>query len=145
MAMANGDFVGPYEILGWLGPAAGGCYRARDSRLAREVANQAIPGAAAMDAGRSIASSRKHARQGNSITRTSWPSTMWARTAARPISFGAARRGAAPATSLGGRVDAAQGHRLRAADRPKVSGRARQAIVHRAVKPDTCFITHEGT
>ena len=48
-----GARVGPYEILGWLGAGGmGDVYRARDARLARDVAIKVIPEALATDASR---------------------------------------------------------------------------------------------
>src|SRR3954453_16137151 len=53
MSLCSGDKLGPYEILGLVG--AGGMgegYRARDSRLDREVAVKILPGTAQLDPGR---------------------------------------------------------------------------------------------
>jgi serine/threonine protein kinase len=48
-----GTRIGPYEIVGWLGAGGmGEVYRARDSRLGREVAIKLITQALAQDAGR---------------------------------------------------------------------------------------------
>jgi Tol biopolymer transport system component len=53
MAFATGDRVGPYDIVGWLGAGGmGEVYRARDSRLGRDVAIKLIPETFAMDASR---------------------------------------------------------------------------------------------
>ncbi len=52
-AIAIGTTIGPYEITGWLGAGGmGDVYRARDSRLEREVAIKVIPDTYATDAGR---------------------------------------------------------------------------------------------
>src|SRR5713226_3486433 len=46
MPVSPGAFLGPYEILGPLGSGAmGEVYRARDSRLGREVAIKTLPDA----------------------------------------------------------------------------------------------------
>jgi Tol biopolymer transport system component len=48
-----GARIGPYQILGWLGAGGmGDVYRARDARLARDVAIKVIPAALATDASR---------------------------------------------------------------------------------------------
>ena len=51
MPLAKGTHVGPYEIAGWLGAGGmGDVYRARDSRLGRDVAVKVIAEAFAEDA-----------------------------------------------------------------------------------------------
>src|SRR5262244_3557520 len=55
MSLASGTFLGPYEILGPLGAGGmGEVYRAKDSRLAREVAIKVLPESAALDPGRLV-------------------------------------------------------------------------------------------
>src|SRR5258708_6163539 len=53
MALTSGTKLGPYEIVGWLGAGGmGEVYRARDSRLGREVAIKLIPETFAADRSR---------------------------------------------------------------------------------------------
>src|SRR5262245_7574414 len=53
MALASGTRLGPYDILSPLGPGGTGeVYRARDSRLGRDVALKILPEAFARDADR---------------------------------------------------------------------------------------------
>ena len=53
MSLASGARLGPYEVLGPLGAGGmGEVYRARDPRLARDVALKVLPTELASDAGR---------------------------------------------------------------------------------------------
>jgi serine/threonine protein kinase len=55
MALTNGTKLGPYEISGPLGAGGmGEVYRARDSRLARDVALKVLPETFARDADRMV-------------------------------------------------------------------------------------------
>ena len=53
MPQVTGDRLGPYEVIGLLGAGAmGEVYRARDTRLGREVAVKVLPAAFTQDQGR---------------------------------------------------------------------------------------------
>src|SRR5215831_11342375 len=53
MALSAGSRLGPYELLGLLGAGGmGEVYRARDTRLAREVAIKVLPAEVAGDPSR---------------------------------------------------------------------------------------------
>src|ERR671910_481947 len=53
MSLAAGHRLGPYEIIGAIGAGGmGEVYRARDTRLHREVAIKILPGAVASDSER---------------------------------------------------------------------------------------------
>src|SRR6186997_2792108 len=53
MPIEKGTRIGPYEIAGWLGAGGmGEVYRARDARLARDVALKILPEIFAQDADR---------------------------------------------------------------------------------------------
>ncbi len=62
MSLVPGTRIGSYEILGSLGAGGmGEVYRARDSRLQRDVAIKVLPDAVAQDPDRRAASSAKRA------------------------------------------------------------------------------------
>jgi serine/threonine protein kinase len=73
-----GNRVGPYEILGLLGAGGmGEVYRARDTRLKRDVALKILPEAFTNDPERMADSSAKLKYWPLSITPTSRMSTAW--------------------------------------------------------------------
>jgi len=67
MTLASGSRLGPYEILARLGAGGmGEVYRARDTRLGREVAIKVLPAALASDPER-LSRFEKEARSASSL------------------------------------------------------------------------------
>ena len=146
MPIANGDFIGPYEILGWLGAGGMGVvYRARDSRLAREIAIKLIPEAAAMDPGR-VHRFEQEARAAGQLSHPNILAVYDVGThSGAPYIVSELLEGA-PLRNL---LSAGALTPRRAVDyaRQTAEGLAAahdKAIIHRDVKPDNLFITHEG-
>ena len=76
MPHAAGTRLGPYELLSPIGAGGmGEVYRARDTRLQRDVAVKVLPERLVETRKRSRASSAKPASSRRSATRTSWRST----------------------------------------------------------------------
>src|SRR6476469_7441514 len=73
MALAAGDRLGPYEILAPLGAGGmGEVYRARDTRLDREVAVKVLPTAFAADPARHA----RFEREAKAVAALSHPITL---------------------------------------------------------------------
>ncbi|HET7291214.1 MAG TPA: protein kinase [Vicinamibacteria bacterium] len=146
MGLDAGARLGPYEIRGLLGAGGmGEVYRARDSRLARDVAIKVLPGAAAVDADR-LERFQREARAAGALNH---PNVL--------AVFDAGVEGGAPYVVS----ELLEGETLR--DRLRTGGlplqRAIQCgtqiarglaaahekgIVHRDLKPENLFLTKDG-
>ena len=146
MILPNGTFVGPYEIVAWLGAGGMGVvYRARDSRLGREVAIKMIPEAAALDVSR-VERFEQEARAAGQLNHPNIVAVYDVGTdAGTPYIVSELldgeslrqllARGALPSRKA---IDYA---------RQIAEGLAAahdKAIVHRDVKPDNLFVTYDG-
>jgi eukaryotic-like serine/threonine-protein kinase len=146
MPIAVGARIGPYEILGWLGAGGmGDVYRARDARLARDVAIKVIPEALATDASRV----RRFEQEARAAGQLNHPNIL-------AVYDVGVHEGASYIVS-----ELLEGESLRsrlgggALPSRKAVDYARQIaeglaaahdknIVHRDVKPDNLFITSDG-
>jgi Tol biopolymer transport system component/tRNA A-37 threonylcarbamoyl transferase component Bud32 len=144
--LAVGASIGPYEILGWLGAGGmGDVYRARDARLARDVAIKVIPEALAADASRV----RRFEQEARAAGQLNHPGIL--------AVYDIGRHAAAPYIVSELLEGVSLRSRLKGGALPlrKVVDYGRQIaeglaaahdknIVHRDVKPDNLFLTSDG-
>ncbi len=146
MTITIGTTVGPYEIVGWLGAGGmGEVYRARDSRLARDVAIKLIPETLATDAGRL----RRFEQEARAAGQLNHPNILSVYDvgvhAGAPYIVSELLEG----QSLRRRIQNGALQTRKALDyaRQIADGLAaahEKAIVHRDIKPDNLFITDDG-
>ena len=144
--IAMGTAIGPYEIVGWLGSGGmGDVYRARDSRLDREVAVKLIPETFATDTKRVL----RFEQEARAAGQLNHPNILAVYDvglhAGAPYIISELLEG----ESLRSRLHGGALPPRRAIDyaRQIAEGLAaahEKGIVHRDVKPDNLFITRDG-
>src|SRR2546426_8860594 len=146
MSLASGTNLGPYEILGPLGAGGmGEVYRARDQRLAREVAVKVLPASVLGDADRL----RRFEQEARATGQLNHPNILavydtgsheGAPYVVEELLEGETLREKAAGAPLPPRkaIDYARqiAHGLSAAHQ--------KGIVHRDLKPENLFITNDG-
>jgi len=145
-AVAPGARIGPYEIVGWLGAGGmGDVYRARDARLGREVALKLVDAAFAADGSRvrrfeqearaagqlnhpnilAVYDSGTHAGVPYIVSELLEGETLRSRLAGGPVP---------PRKAIDAARQIAEG----------LAAAHDRGIVHRDVKPENLFVTHDG-
>jgi Tol biopolymer transport system component len=146
MTLPTGTHVGPYEIVGWLGAGGmGEVYRARDPRLARDVAIKLIAHTFATDASRVT----RFEQEARAVGQLNHPNILAVYDvgvhADTPYIVSELLEGESLRTRLEGGALAAR----KAVDyaRQIAEGLAaahEKGIVHRDLKPDNLFVLSEG-
>src|SRR5437762_6112592 len=146
MSVAAGTRIGPYEIVGWLGAGGmGEVYRARDSRLGRDVALKLIPPSLAADETRV----RRFEQEARAAGQLNHPNILAVHDigvhAGAPYIVTELLEG----ESLRSRLESGPLPARKAVDyaRQTATGLAAahdKGIVHRDIKPDNLFITADG-
>ena len=146
MPLAAGTKIGPYEVTGWLGAGGmGDVYRARDSRLGREVAIKLIAETFAGDASRV----RRFEQEARAAGQLNHPNILAVHDTGifdgAPYLVSELLDG----ESLRGRLTQGALPERKAIDYARQTAEGLAAahdlgIVHRDVKPDNLFITGDG-
>src|SRR5437867_11782699 len=146
MTIANGTEIGPYEIVAWLGAGGmGDVYRARDPRLGREVAIKLIPETFATDTNR-VHRFEQEARAAGQLNHPNILAVYDVGIhAGTPYIVSELLEG----KSLRSRLHEGPLPSRKAVDYARQIAEGLAAahdknIVHRDVKPDNLFITHNG-
>jgi Tol biopolymer transport system component len=146
MKTAAGTLIGPYEIVGWLGAGGmGEVYRARDSRLGRDVAIKLLPEAFATDANR-LTRFEQEARAAGQLNHPNILAVYDLGThAGAPYIVSELLEGESLRSRLQGGALAPR--KTLDYARQIAEGLAaahEKSIVHRDVKPENLFITNDG-
>ncbi|HTR02910.1 MAG TPA: serine/threonine-protein kinase [Thermoanaerobaculia bacterium] len=146
MTLAAGEQLGPYEIISPLGKGGmGEVYRARDTRLRREVALKLLPDAAAHDAD----SLHRFDRETRAVATLNHPSILAIHDTGSFRDVPYAVTELLQGETLAERLRTGPLHTDKAVE---VAGQIadglaaahEKGIIHRDIKPDNIFLTHEG-
>jgi serine/threonine protein kinase len=146
MSLETGEQIGPYEILAPLARGGmGEVYRARDNRLSREVALKMLPDAAAHDAD----SLARFDRETRAVAALNHPNIMAIHDTgsfrAIPWAVTELLQGEALAERLrGGPIAPEKAVDIAAQIADGLAAAHARGIIHRDIKPDNIFLTHEG-
>jgi eukaryotic-like serine/threonine-protein kinase len=146
MTLAAGEQLGPYEIISPLGKGGmGEVYRARDTRLRREVALKLLPDAAAHDAD----SLHRFDRETRAVATLNHPSILAIHDTGSFRAVPYAVTELLEGESLADRLRTGPLHPQKAVEvacqiADGLAAAHEKGIIHRDIKPDNIFLTHEG-
>ncbi len=146
MALAPGEQLGPYEIIGPLGKGGmGEVYRARDTRLRREVALKLLPDAAAHDAD----SLHRFDRETRAVATLNHPNILAIHDTGSFRSVPYAVTELLQGETLADRLRSGPLHAQKAVEVASqiaegLAAAHDKGIIHRDIKPDNIFLTNEG-
>jgi eukaryotic-like serine/threonine-protein kinase len=146
MTLSPGARLGPYEILGPIGAGGmGEVYRARDTRLSREVAVKVLPAALASDP----ESLERFEREAQAVAALSHPNILAIHDVGREGSTTYCVTELLEGESLRDRLVASAIPPRKASEYAQQIARGLAAahdrgIVHRDLKPDNIFLTRDG-
>jgi eukaryotic-like serine/threonine-protein kinase len=146
MALAAGEQLGPYEIVAPLGKGGmGEVYRARDTRLRRDVALKLLPDAAAHDAD----SLHRFDRETRAVATLNHPSILAIHDTGLFKAVPYAVTELLEGESLADRLRTGPLHPQKAVEvaaqiADGLAAAHDKGIIHRDIKPDNIFLTNEG-
>jgi serine/threonine protein kinase len=146
MALVVGDHLGPYEILAPLGKGGmGEVYRARDTRLQREVALKLLPDAAAHDAD----SLHRFDRETRAVATLNHPNILAIHDTGSFRAVPYAVTELLEGETLADRLRSGPLHPQKAVEVASqiaegLAAAHEKGIIHRDIKPDNIFLTNEG-
>ena len=146
MALEAGEQLGPYEIISPLGKGGmGEVYRARDTRLRREVALKLLPDAAARDAD----SLHRFDRETRAVATLNHPSILAIHDTGSFRAVPYAVTELLEGESLADRLRTGPLHPQKAVEVASqiadgLAAAHEKGIIHRDIKPDNIFLTNEG-
>ncbi len=146
MALSPGEQLGPYEIIAPLGKGGmGEVYRARDTRLRREVALKLLPDASAHDAD----SLHRFDRETRAVATLNHPSILAIHDTGSFHSVPYAVTELLQGETLADRLRTGPLHPQKAVEVASqvadgLAAAHEKGIIHRDIKPDNIFLTNEG-
>ena len=146
MALAAGTLLGPYEIVGAIGAGGmGEVYRARDTRLGREVAIKVLPAAFSTDPGRL----QRFEQEARAASRLDHPNILAVHDIGThegtPYVVSELLEGATLRERLGtSPIPVRKAIEIRCQVVAGLAAAHAKGIVHRVLKPENLFLTRDG-